>query len=68
MQTDDIFILADQSFAIIEEETIHLVKIMIKTREQLISNSSLKFNDIKIERFDSNESIYYRQKTHIQDI
>jgi hypothetical protein len=68
MQTDDIFILADQSFAIIEEETIHLVKIMIKTREQLISNSSLKFNDIKIERFDSNESIYYRQETHIQDI
>jgi hypothetical protein len=41
---------------------------MIKTREQLISNSSLKFNDTKIERFDSNESIYYRQETHIQDI
>jgi hypothetical protein len=41
---------------------------MIKTREQLISNNSLKFNDTKIERFDSNQSIYYRQKTHIQDI
>jgi hypothetical protein len=41
---------------------------MIKTRDQLISNNSLKFNDIKIERFDSNESIYYRQEAHTQDI
>jgi hypothetical protein len=41
---------------------------MIKTHKQLILKNSLKFNDIKIERFDSNESIYYRQKTHIQDI
>jgi hypothetical protein len=41
---------------------------MIKRREQLFSNNSLKFNDIKIEWFDSNESIYYRQKTYIQDI
>ncbi len=68
MQTDDTFILADQSFAVIENEAIISAKIMIKTREQLISNNSLKFNDIKIERLDSNESIYYRQKTHIQDI
>jgi hypothetical protein len=68
MQIDDTFILIDQSFAVVEEEAIHFVRIMIKTREQLISNNSLKFNDIKIERFDSNESIYYRQETHIQDI
>jgi hypothetical protein len=53
MQTDDTFILVDQSFAVVEEEAIHSAKIMIKAREQLISNNSLKFNDIKIERLDS---------------
>ncbi len=68
MQTDDTLILADQSFAVVENETIISAKIMIKTREQLISNNSLKFNDIRIKRFDSNESIYYKQETHIQDI
>jgi hypothetical protein len=68
MQTDDTLILVDQSFAVVEDEAIHSAKIMIKTREQLISNNSLKFNDIRIERFDPNESIYYRQETHIQDI
>jgi hypothetical protein len=68
MQTDDILILADESFAVVENETIISDKIMIKTREQLISNNSLKFNDIRIERLDSNESIYYKQETHIQDI
>jgi hypothetical protein len=41
---------------------------MIKTREQLISDNSLKFNDTRIERIDSNDTIYFRQETHIQDI
>jgi carbonic anhydrase/acetyltransferase-like protein (isoleucine patch superfamily) len=72
MQTDDTFILVDQSFAVVEDETIHSAKIMIKTREQLISNNSLKFNDIRIERLDSIDQnaiiIYFRQETHIQDI
>ncbi len=68
MQIDDTFILIDKLFAVIEKKAIHSVKIMIKKREQLNSNNLLKFNDIKIERLDSNESIYYRQKTHIQDI
>jgi hypothetical protein len=68
MQTDDTFILVDQSFAVVEDEAIVSANIMIKTRGQLISNNSLKFNDTRIERLDSNESIYYRQKTHIQDI
>jgi hypothetical protein len=68
MQIDDTFILADQSFVVVENETIISAQIMIKTREQLISNNSLKFNDIRIERLDSNELIYYKQKTHIQDI
>jgi hypothetical protein len=35
MQIDDTLILADQSFAVVEEEAIHSVKIMTKTREQL---------------------------------
>ncbi len=40
---------------------------MIKTREQLISNNSLKFNDTRIERSEDG-TIYFRQETHIQDI
>jgi hypothetical protein len=41
---------------------------MTKTREQLTLENSLKFNDTRIERIDSNEAIYFRQETHIQDI
>jgi hypothetical protein len=70
MQIDDTLILIDQSFAIAEKEAIHSAKIMIKTREQLTSINSLKFNDTRIERLESNEIdiIYFRQETHIQDI
>jgi hypothetical protein len=68
MQTDDTLILIDQSFAVVEEEVVHSIKIMIKTREQLILNNLLKFNDTRIERIDLNDIIYFRQKTHIQDI
>jgi hypothetical protein len=67
MQTDDTLILADQSFAIAEKEAIHSAKIMIKSREQLISDNSLKFNGIRIERVE-NDIIYFRQETHIQGI
>jgi hypothetical protein len=67
MQTDDTLILADQSFVIAEKEAIHSTKIMIKSREQLISDNSLKFNDTKIERVE-NDTIYFRQETHIQEI
>jgi hypothetical protein len=68
MQTDDTLILVDQSFAVVEKEAIYSIKIMIKTREQLILNNSLKFNDTRIERIESNDTIYFRQETHIQDI
>jgi hypothetical protein len=68
MQIDDTLILTDQSFAVVEKEAIHSAKIMTKTREQLTSENSLKFNDTRIERIDSDEAIYFRQKTHIQDI
>jgi hypothetical protein len=67
MQTDDTLILVDQSFVIAEKEAIHSAKIMIKSREQLISDNSLKFNDIRIERVE-NDIIYFRQETHIQEI
>jgi hypothetical protein len=68
MQTDDILILADQSFAAAEKEAVHSAKIMTKTREQLTLENVLKFNDTKIERTGPNEAIYFRQETHIQDI
>jgi hypothetical protein len=68
MQIDDTLILADQLFAVVEKEAIHSAKIMIKTREQLTSTNFLKFNDTQIERIDSNEVIYFRQQTHIQNI
>jgi hypothetical protein len=70
MQTDDILISIDQSFVIVEKEAIHSAKIMIKTREQLTFINLFKFNDTRIERLESNEIdiIYFRQKTHIQDI
>jgi hypothetical protein len=65
MQIDDIFILTDQSFAIVKKKVIHSAKIMTKTREQLIFENSLKFNDIKIEQVDLHNVIYFRQETHI---
>jgi hypothetical protein len=68
MQTDDILILIDQSFAVVEKEAVHSVKILTKTREQLTSDNALKFNDTRIERIGSNDIIYFRQETHIQGI
>ncbi len=68
MQTEDTLILADQSFAVTEEEALITAKIMIKSRDQLILNKALKFNSTRIERIGSNEVIYFRQETHIQGI
>ncbi len=75
MQIDYTLLLVDQSFVALKKETIKSAKIMIKNRERLISDNSLKYNEIRIERLDSNlnendsnEIIYFRQKTHIQDI
>jgi hypothetical protein len=50
MQTNDIMILIDSNFATAKEKAIIDVKIMIKSRNNLESNSSLKFNDTIIER------------------
>ncbi len=74
MQTDDTLYKAIEAFAKQEDETIKSAKIMIKNRERLTSDNSLKFNEIRIERLDSNsnendnEVIYFKQETHIQDI
>ncbi len=70
MQTDDTLYETIKAFAKQEDETIKSAKIIIKNRERLISDNSLKFNETRIERLDSNliEIIYFRQETHIQDI
>jgi hypothetical protein len=68
MQIDDTLYEAIEAFAKQKDDAIKSAKIMIKNRKRLISENSLKFNEIRIERLDSNEIIYSRQKTHIQDI
>ncbi len=68
MQTDDTLYETIEAFAKQKDEAIKSVKIMIKNRERLISDNLLKFNETRIERLDPDEIIYFRQKTHIQDI
>jgi hypothetical protein len=50
MQMNDILILIDSNFATAKKKAIIDVKIMIKSRDNLESNFSLKFNDTIIER------------------
>jgi hypothetical protein len=50
MQTNDILILIDSNFAVAKKKAIIDAKIMIKSRNNLESNFSLKFNDTIIER------------------
>jgi hypothetical protein len=59
MQTNDILILVDSNFATAKKKTIINAKIMIKSRDDLESNFSLKFNDTIIERQEND--IYLRQ-------
>ncbi len=59
MQTDDTLMLIDKNFATAEEKTITDAKIMIKSRNSLDSNFSLKFNDTIIERQEND--IYLKQ-------
>jgi hypothetical protein len=59
IQTNDILILIDSNFAIAKKKAIIDVKIMIKSRNNLESNFSLKFNDTIIER--QKNDIYLRQ-------
>ncbi len=66
MQTDDTLYETIKAFAKQKDEAIKLAKIMTKNRKRLISDNSLKFNEIRIERV--NKTIHFRQKTHIQDI
>jgi hypothetical protein len=69
MQTNDILILIDSNFATAKKKAIIDAKIMIKSRNNLDSNSSLKFNDTIIERQEND--IYLRQFSqfdHLQSI
>jgi hypothetical protein len=69
MQTDDIFILINSNFAAAKEKAIVNAKIITKCRNDLDSNSSLKFNDTVIERQEND--IYLRQiaqSDHLQSI
>jgi hypothetical protein len=59
MQTNDILILIDSNFAAAKEKAIINAKIMTKSRDNLDSNFSLKFNDTIIERQEND--IYLRQ-------
>jgi hypothetical protein len=59
MQIDDTLIFVDANFAVAEKKIIINAKIMIKSRDCLDSNSSLKFNDTIIER--RKNDIYLRQ-------
>jgi hypothetical protein len=80
MQTDDTLYETIEAFAKQKDETIKSAKIMTKNRKRLTSDNLLKFNETRIKRLssndlndpndlnDSNEAIYFRQKTHIQDI
>ncbi len=80
MQTDDTLYEIIEVFAKQKDEIIKAAKIMIKNRKSFISDNFLKFNETRIERLssndfknsnemnDSNEVIYFRQETHIQDI
>jgi hypothetical protein len=59
MQTNDILILIDSNIATAKNKTIIVVKIIIKSLNNLESNSSLKFNDTIIERQEND--IYLKQ-------
>jgi hypothetical protein len=59
MQMNDILILIDSNFAVAKKKTIIEIKIMIKSRNNLDLNFSLKFNDTIIERQEND--IYLRQ-------
>jgi hypothetical protein len=59
MQTNDILILVDTNFAAAKKKAITEIKIMTKSRNNLESNFSLKFNDTIIERQEND--IYLRQ-------
>jgi hypothetical protein len=61
MQIDDTLILIDLNFATAKKNAIIDVKIMTKSRNNLDSNFSLKFNDTIIERQENDIDIYLKQ-------
>ncbi len=61
MQTDDTLILIDTKFANAKQNVIVDVKIMTKSRDELDSKTSLKFNDTIITRLEN--VIHFNQIT-----
>jgi hypothetical protein len=68
MQIDDTLILIDLNFATAKKKAIINVKIMIKSRNNLDSNFSLKFNDTIIERQENDSDIYLRQISQFEHL
>lgn len=67
LQTDDIFILADNVFATLEEDAIIAAKIMTKDRYCLTIILPIKFSSMKIELHLPSD-ITLRQKSHVSSI
>jgi hypothetical protein len=57
LQIDNTLIIADENFALAEEIELKKAKFMAKEREELIINSSIKFNN-RIMEFQENRTIY----------
>ena len=66
-QTNDIFMLASEEFAVDEKNTIAKTKFLIKSRNCLTTIETIKFNELKIE-LHFNSEIILRQKTHVEKI
>ncbi len=66
MQMNNILILINSNFVVTKEKEIVNVTIMIKSRDDLDSNISFKFNDTVIERLSTiTNIIYLRQITQL---
>jgi hypothetical protein len=75
IKIDDTLLLTNKLFVTQEDEVIKETMIMITNRKKLISKNSLKFNEIRIQsldsnnqQLDSNKVIYFKQKTHDENI
>ena len=63
LQIDDTLILTSDEFAIREDKAIQHAKIMTKSRKQLTTANSVRFNDIKIKLL-KDENITLNQESH----
>ena len=68
LQTNDTLILETFEFANAEEEAIKTVKFLIKEREHLTANKSIKFNEALIQMNFIIDDLLLNQKTQIAEI